>query len=533
MTEAPGEATPRRSWMPSPAEWGLISIAAVVAATVALWLMRDGWFRWDAWDYVQSRSARTIRGLLGQHAGSLQWFAVVFYRGMIKIVAFDYWPWYVLPRAIGYPLVVIGVWLVVLRRGAPRTIAGAGAVVLMFLGASGFLYDGTVGHLASVTAGVVAVEMLVADRWKGWRSWAFGFAAFMTLTTGEIGAAFYASLWATALIYRRRAVVFFGLAPAGLFYVAWYLRMHNAYNSVSLHDVTTAPIGVLRLLAFHLPRSLGWGWDWLTVALVVVGVVAAMRRPDLRVVTTAWVLTVVAYFALAWAVRIASGHARVSTLRYGLWPSVLLYLAIMPALPRLRVRLDALIAVVALTAALWLNVPVWVNEMRDAAEDGARNRIRAEAAMTLLDAGEPYHPSGRLVMSGGWAVPKGLLRMDREGWDWHPVQDQEELDAARIRIRTMPRPAGVDGVPPCVTLAEGDIEVREIVGKGRVIVTPESGEPTLVTDWLDQWGPSRREDGPRSAMELQYQAGPGATVTWSVTGGVVTLCEPADGEPGF
>jgi len=209
------------------------------------------------------------------------------------------------------------------------------------------------------------------------------------------------------------------------------------------------------------------------------------------------------------------------------------YLVVLPGLRRWSVRLDGLTAVLLIVVGLYSNVPVWARQHRDDAADGTLNRIRAEAAITLIDRGEPFHPRGRLEMDGGWAVPEGLRRMEREGWRPDPVTDRIELDAARIRIRTRLLPATSPAASPCIDLADGDTAVQQIEGKGRVIISPLAGEPTLRTDWEDRWGASDRTDRVKAPSELQYESGPGATVGWSVSGGSVSLCPPADSGPGF
>lgn len=510
----------------------MIAAAGLIAGLATLWLMRGGWFRWDAWDFLQYRSARTLRGLFAPHGGGLQWFTVVFYRALAKTIGFDYWPWYVLPWAIGYPLVVIGGWYLVVRRGAPRLTAAAGAIVLMFLGAAGYLYDGAIGQLGSMAAGMAAVVMLQSDRWNRGRLQLFGVLAFLTLTTADIGIAVYVGLVATALGFRRRIAVLVSLAPAGLFYAGWYLKARGQYNTATPDDLLTAPLGAYRILAVHLPRFLGWGWGWLVVALAVTGAVAALRRAPLRPWTVAWLSALLTYLILLWAVRIAPGRASVATLRYGLWPVVLVYLAVLPGLRRWPIRLDVSMATLLVVVGLYSNVPVWARQHRGDAADGALNRIRAEAAITLIDRGEPFHPRGRLEMDGGWAVPEGLRRMEREGWRPDLVTDPAELDAARIRIRTRMLAAPSPPAAACVDLADGETIVQQIEGRGRMIISPVTGDPTLRTDWSDRWGTSERTDRVRAPSELQYESGSGATVGWSVSGGSVSLCGPAGSGPG-
>jgi hypothetical protein len=513
-----------------------IGLAAVASAVMVMATTVDGWFRWDAWDFIQYRSVLSLAGLFGPHGGGLQWFTVVFYRSLINTVGFDYWPWFVVPYAVGYPLLIIGMWRFVVRRGAGMWLATATAVGLMFMASSSYLYDGAIGQLVSVGAGLVAVSYFDADVWTRGRQITAATAVFLMLTTADIGVSLYVGLVVGTALYRRSRAAVTILVPAGLFYGAWYFRTRASRKPIDVSDLLGAPRGAFDLLRYHLPDSFGFSTG--LGAAITIGAVAAMvyalRDKRHRPIVTVWTVALGSYLGLLWVVRIAPGEATIETIRYGLWPTALLYVAILPSLPKLNHTVEVSLSILLVATSLFANIPLALDERATTELQGAENRRAAEAAMTLIRAGEPYHLRGRLDMSGGWATPEGLLGMQATGWNPPDTSDATALRQARLGIRTrlLTSSAAVRS-DSCTILDEGTSTLLELSGRGRLILEPADRWSRFLAAWDDEWGSSERNYALATRSELQYVAVPNASLSIKATTGTITVCEPSDRSPGF
>ena len=219
-------AGPMFSW-PAPTPSGrdlLIAAGATVVSMVVTMLgSTNGWFFGDAWDFLVNRDLADLTTLAKPHAGHLQFPVAVVYQFIYERVGLDYWPWFLLPRVLGYGAMVYVLWLVIRRRGADPTVAWITLAVLLFYGSSTFLTTATIGHHLVVPAVALAAAMYAAGgpRWMWSDQLVFAALILLLVVSTSSGIAGAAALGIVGLCLGRFWRVAPGFVPAAVVYLGW------------------------------------------------------------------------------------------------------------------------------------------------------------------------------------------------------------------------------------------------------------------------------------------------------------------------
>ena len=209
------------------------TVLAAVAAGVILWLGRGLTFYVDEWTFIESRSLADVASWWPPNNEHWSTVPTVVYRALVETVGLhSYVPY--LAVVVALHLVSCGVLFVLVRRSSGAVIALAGAAVALFFG-SGFenLFWGfQIGFLTSTAAGLWALTLLDGAPSRR-RAAEVAFLLLVGLMSSGIGLTFTVVLAVEMLLNDRWRRWIALLAIPAAAYGAWFLAYGRA--AVGLH----------------------------------------------------------------------------------------------------------------------------------------------------------------------------------------------------------------------------------------------------------------------------------------------------------
>ena len=538
---APASTAGRFFWpapMPSGRHQLIAALATLVSMVVTMLGSTNGWFFGDAWDFLVNRDLADLTTLVRPHAGHLQVPVALVYQLIYEQVGLDYWPWFLLPRVIGYGVMVYVVWLVVRRRGADPTVAWLTLAVLLLYGSSTFLTAATIGHHLVVPAVALAAAMYAAGgpRWIWSDQLVFAGLVLVLVVSTSSGIAAAAALGIVGVCLGRFWRVAPGFVPAAIVYLGWLATTEATgatSSSIGIDSLLAVPTNLWEMMAPAVARTLAFPADYgpvLVVVLVGALLVWTFRR-RLGAFEAVWVVMAVVWMTMALVIRVESGVIAIGATRYGYLLSLFLVPAVVP-----HVRLPRNATVRRLTVAAVVVVVIAGNAVRFGNglqfwEDlSAEVRGRTHSVGLLVAAGEPAVEVSTLfpppTPPGADSVRVETVRalMD-EGWEPDPLQAgvTEQLARGLMRMSVLPGPAGHS----CQRVAQGDtLSIRTVdypsIALGVTVPT------TVEISYIDRYGSGERTDELTGDHVLTYPEGANALMLLRVTGGgPLAVCQPA------
>ncbi len=478
----------------------------------------DGfWFTSDMWDFLVNREIGSAEDVFGARGANWVTPTVVTIRTLYGLFEMDFWPWYFLPRLIGYPLLCLWLWRVMLKRGADPVVALAGLGMLLFYGPSSFLQGAFMGHALAIAL-LMAVGLLVTsrepvtrrDRWL-----VFGMLVLMVMSNSP-GVASFAGITIVLVVTGRIRQWWPPVVGAGAVYGVWVATYMGRDQSESVivgyDELKEFPTLVLSILEGSLPRILAVSADYrfvlvfaLLATLVWLAASGRLDAFDAMVLSTLGV-----YLGLVVVGRLLTGLAQATSARY----AYMIGLFLIPVLvPKIRVpRAPVAYGVTVLVALaiglghvsdLQIGLEFW-------SEAGRQTKAQVETAAALIAEGEPrldrtlFHRFARPLTG------RGAERLLDDGWGPRPSDDPAVVESARgvLRIGFF-RGGGASGEPllvaggvradGCVVTPPGETLEGTVVRAGAVTVEGPAGP--VVARWQDEFGVGTRtfEVSPRGA----------------------------------
>ncbi len=323
--------------MPSGRDLLIAAAATVVSMVVTMLGSTNGWFFGDARGFLVNRDPADLTTLARPHAGHLQFPVALVYQFIYEQVGLDYWPWFLLPRVIGYGAMVYVVWLVVRRRGADPTVAWLTLAVLLFYGSSTFLTAATIGHHLVIPAVALAAAMYAAGgpRWVWSDQLVFAGLILVLVVSTSSGIAGAAALGIVGLCLGRFWRVAPGFVPAAVVYLSWLATAEETgagSSSIDLDSLLAVPTNLWEMMSPAIARTLAFPTEYgpvLVVVLVGALLVWTFRR-RLGAFEAVWVVMAVVWMTMAIVIRVESGTIAIGATRYGYLLSLFLVPAVVP-----------------------------------------------------------------------------------------------------------------------------------------------------------------------------------------------------------
>jgi hypothetical protein len=519
-------------WLaPRPSRRDLMVAAAltVISMVVVAWLGRDTWFFADAWDFLD-RDLGSLPSLLRPHNGHLQAPVALVHQILYSIFGFDFWPWYFLPRVIGYGVMAYAAWYVMRRRGADATIAWMTLVILLFLGTSTFLTAATIGHHLVIPALALAAALYDAGGPRDRKEQAVlaGLLALLVLST-SLGVAAAAGLGVVALVTGRFWRVLPSFLGVGAAYLVWYVafpREGGGALDISLDALVALPGNLWTMVppAFWRSLSVSSVFGPALVLTTVAAMIWWVARRRMTVFDGVWLATALAYMGMVIMLRVATGRATADSPRYGYLIMWMLIFVIVPhlRLPERRVVRAAI--VVAVIGVVGLGN---IGDLRAgfAGWDRRAIRTRTETVGALRLAGEKGHPRATMDIAHGNELTVEMI----DGFladGWRPVasNDEEELAAARGVMRLASTTDPSRDLTACSRLREGESLDVAASDDGRLVIQGR-GPTTVDIVFTDDFGTGTRVITWRGRRTLYHVPDENATITLTLRdGGQMTAC---------
>jgi hypothetical protein len=537
----PGGVRGRFYWpapMPSGRDQLIAAVATLVAMGITMLGSTNGWFFGDAWDFLVNRDLTDFTSLVRPHAGHLQFPVSLVYQLIYEQVGLDYWPWFLLPRVIGYGAMVYVFWLVVRRRGADPTVAWLTLAVLLVYGSSTFLTAATIGHHLVIPAVALAAAMYAAGgpRWLWGDQLFFAGLILLLVVSTSSGIAGAAALGIVGLCLGRFWRVAPGFIPAAVAYLGWLATTEDTgatSASVKMDSLLAVPTELWEMMAPAVARTLAFPMEYGPVlVLVLVGALLVWTfRRELGTFEAVWVVMAVVWMTMAIVVRVASGTIAVGATRYGYLLSLFLVPAVVPHIRLARnatVRRLTVAAIVVVVIAG--NAASFGNGLRFWEDLSAQVRDRTHAVGLLLAAGEPAVEENTLfpppTPPGADSVRVRTVRaLMEEGWEPDPSQAgiTEELARGLMRMSVLPGPAGHS----CQRMDKGDtlsIRTEDYPAIALGVTVPT----TVEVSYIDSYGSGERTVELTGDHVLDYPEGASALMLLRVTGGgPLAVCQPS------
>jgi hypothetical protein len=348
-------------------ELPLVLLGIAVAASIVLLLSYGSGLNFfqDEWDFLLHRRGLNLHAFLAPDNEHISVFTAAVFKffestfGMTSTM-----PYRVVATILLAATAVL--LFVFLRSLIGNWLALLGAIMVLFLGPAWqtLLLPVEMARVASLAAGIgVLLALRRRDR--------FGDRLACVLLTASVlcfslGVAFIAAAAVDVALRRRswRQRLFIPTVPLAI-YLLWYATYgHEATGNVSLHNLATSPIYLVKALASALQALLGawptqtlqpdhptWGWVLLGVTVAAVAirlrqsrVVGAQLWPVAAAAAASWLLAAATY--------LPGREATSSRFQYTSVVFVLLVLAeLFPGIRITRFRLGAATAVAALALA--------------------------------------------------------------------------------------------------------------------------------------------------------------------------------------
>ncbi len=494
-------------------------------AAILIW-STDRWYYIDDWDFLLTRSLDDFGSLLDPHSGHLQLPVAVVYQIIHEQLGFDYWPWFVVPRVVGYGAMTYVMWVVLRRRGADPIVSWIALGGLLILGSSAFLNIATIGHHLVFPALALAASMYVAGgpRWTWGDQVTFAVLALVMVVSTSTGIAGVAALGIVGVCLGRFRTVAPPFVPAAVAYLTWLIaNPGGGTSSLGLKGLLAVPGTMWDMVAptvartLSLPSSLGPALALLVAGLLLVWTV----RDRLGPFEAVWLLTAVIWMTMTIVSRVVPGPISPAAARYGYMITWLLVPAIVPHVRLSRsvvvrwVAIGAAVLVVSGNAVqLKTGLDWWASETSE-----VRGRIQAIAI--LAAAGEPAVETSSLFADrapGLRSMTVGWVRRvsQSEGWvpDLAAAGLYEQVARGVMRMAIEPGPAGH---------ACQQVEVGESLGV-RTTEYPTIGlgvgtRTDVDISYVDRYGSGERSVELAEDHILSYPEGASALVVFRVTDG--------------
>lgn len=484
-------------------------IMTIAGAALTGLIAREAWFHDDAWDFLTNRSFAEPASLLEPHAGHWQTPTVLLYRLLQSTAGMDFYPWYLLPRSIGYALLAFWFWRVLLRRGTTHHTAMAALAVVLVLGAANWHDASTIGNLIVIAAayriGLLLVEAPVPtprDRWL-----LLGLLV-LALMSSSLGVAVTGATVAAALLTRSRRQWLPPAAAAVAVYGLWYVSFRIGAASspplavdelVRLPEVFVRIFGNAIRIFIDAPMPVGVG----VAVVATIGFIWLGLRRRLDPFDHVLLLTAVAFVSMVLIVRLASGSAQISAARYAHNVTFMVLPVLIPRLAPERSGKVAWVVTMALLVSLPGNFSFLVRGTDFWEQRGKSSSQVVETAAALLADGEPALSSSAVdPPRTGVLTVAGLQRLLGGGWEPVASVDPDTVALARANLRFGLRPGSrVGGDAPqtlsslddagCAELAAAD-QLMAVVQDAGTVALDSSVNTTAVITWLDEWGSAQR-----------------------------------------
>jgi len=496
-----------------PWEWPAAIIVGGVSVVFVALAARNLWFLSDAWDFLSGRDLTSLESYLRPHAGHLQSTTVATYGLLYEIFGLDFWPWYFIPRLLGYAAVAVFTWRVLRLRGADPVIAFGTLVIMLVLGVSSWHNLSTANNFVALAV-LLGVAVIVSRRPQPVPADLVKVALLLTfsLYTTTLGLATWVGLLVALILTRRILAWWPPMVWTGALYGLWYLTFGRGQGEpldLSLGAWLETPARIFELIESALPSILTTPDDTgIVVAVAAIGFVGWLGvRGKLTVFELTFLGTLLAFLGMIVLARIIPGRALPTAERYAFNVAMLLIPVVIPhiKLPRARqARLATTAAAILVMAVIaWNNLTLLENSLDFWEERSQESRATVEAAGALLLDGEPafaLSPIDR-PRAGSLTVMR-LQELLDEGWR-PKTADPDVEEIARAELRLGIRPAGrIRGTKPitadtvdgngCVIADSNGPVALEVVGTGHIRLDAEWGTVGVVT-WTDGFGRGRRE----------------------------------------
>ena len=533
----PARDRPRFAWLaPAPSRRELVigGILTLASMSVVMLWSTDRWYWRDDWDFIFERSLADPGSLLEPHTGHLLLPVSLVYQLVFTQVGVDYWPWYLLPRVVGYGAMTYLMWIVLRRRGADPILSWVALGGLLLLGSSSFLNAVTIGHHLVLPALALAAAMYVAGGPR--RTWGdqltFAALALTMVVSTSVGIAAVAALGIVGVCLGRLRTVAPSLAPAAVAYLAWLMAYPGGgAPSFSLGTLLAVPRTLWTMVAptvartLALPLTLGPA-----LAVILVGsLVVWTMRGRLGPFEAVWLLTAVIYMTVIIVTRVVPGPVSAAAARYGYLIGWLLVPAVVP---HLRLSRNAGLRWIAVGLGVLIvagNVVQLRNGLAYRESLTSEVRRRVHAVGVLVAAGEPAVEASSLFPDRAhgpksFTVASVNQFMRSEGWAPDPAEVAAYEQTARglMRMAIVPGSAGRS----CQQVAKGDtLSVRTT---GYPTIGLRVGAPTTVDiSYVDRYGSGERTVELTEDHVISYPEDASALVVFRVTDGApLQICRP-------
>jgi hypothetical protein len=226
-------------------------LVEVVSFAILFHVGMRSWFRWDDWDFLATRSATDLHGLLVPHGDHWSTVPIFTYRTLWQVFGLRFAPY--LFTAIALHLTSAALLRVVIRRaGVGPWIATAAASLFALFGAG---YENTMQLMGlnfggwPIVFGLTYLILVDHDGPFDWRDWVGLAAGLGALASSGLGVPMVAAVGAAAFLRRGLRVAMTHMLPLAAAYLAWYLafapEVSKASFSTTVDFVWRAARGVL------------------------------------------------------------------------------------------------------------------------------------------------------------------------------------------------------------------------------------------------------------------------------------------------
>lgn len=501
---------------PSAWEWW-IAVAVVLAASAVVGVSASRWwFHSDAWDFLTNRSFSAPLTILKPHAGHWQTPTTLLYLTIKSLAGMDFWPWFFLPRLVGWACLSLWIWFTLRKQGTHPAPALASLVVISILGSSGWQDLSTIGNILVLAAAYATASILAGVPTQKGR-WALFFWLLLAVTSSGLGVAVLAGAITTAVLSKKlRRHYLTVMLAVGVIYTTWYVTIGRTTDSVPgfTRGLTLLPKGTLELLGNAAVWLFQTGFDadrWIFAVPVLLGVVWILVARRTTPFQLTMLFTAGAYIAMVILVRVAGGLAQLGAVRYAQNLILLLIPVFLPLVSRTAGR-----AVVTLTTMSFLVIapPNFTAEQHiiDFWENRAQaSREVVETAAELIEDGEPWVATASIdPPRAGVLTARGLQRLIGQGWKPAPSRTSEEIieqarGDLRFDVRRLPGTAPEASSCTSVTPDEPLSTIVEHRGVSEILTT--GGDAIL--EWKDSFGTGVRE------VNFDGRLASGALVRWA------------------
>ena len=312
------------------------------------------------------------------------------------------WPWFLLPRVVGYGAMAYIFWLVVRRRGADPTVAWLTLAVLLFYASSTFLTAATIGHHLVMPAVALAAAIYAAGgpRWMWSDQFVFAGLILLLVVSTSSGVA-AAAVGIVGLCLGRFWRVVPGFVPAAVVYLGWLVTAEGTgatSTSIDLDSLLAVPTNLWLVMAPAVARTLAFPAEYGPIlAVVLAGALLVLTfRRRLGAFEAVWIVMAVVWMTMVIVVRVTPGNVAIGATRYG----YLLSLIVIPAVvPHIRLGRSATVRRLVVTAVVVVVVAA------NAVRFGNGLEFWEDVSAQVRD----RTPRGRPAGCGGGACPRRQL----------------------------------------------------------------------------------------------------------------------------